>query len=184
MINILSKTTLSSVNSIVKLALLAVILLFALINVPQAEAKGPASTNKVNDFYTNALDAEGCFKLVHCSHAHQVDRGDVVKENYRCQFVYDGFWGMPVLPDSAMIWNYENTTELTGEGCDVAVAGPLRWFSDVEQILTMDDCFMYTNPTGEDIGDSSFRMVITPSGNVNVTVLYDPPVFEGVCPVE
>ncbi len=166
---------------IAKIFLMAVLLSFTISITPQAKAGGPANTEMVRDFFTNALDADGCFKLVHCSHAHQVSRGEVVKENYRCQFVDDETWGTPALPDSAMVWDYDNTVDLTGEGCEIPIPGPVRWFSDVEDILTTDSCFMYTNAAGEDIGDSSFRMVITPSGNVNVTVVYDPPVFEGDC---
>ena len=142
---------------------------------------GPASSEKVMDFYTNALDASGCFRLVHCSQAHQIAKGDIVKENYRCQFVDDDFWGTPVLPKNAMQWDYENTKDLENwDQCTVPVEPPYRWFSDVHDILTEDTlCWMYTNEADMDIGNSSFRMVITPSGNVNVTVVYDPPVFEG-----
>ena len=105
---------------------------------------------------------------------------------YQCQFVDDGFWGTPVLPTTNMKWNYDNTLALDWDnlGCDYAVEPPYRWFSDVVDILTGDDlCWMYTNEFGEDIGDSSFTIKITPSGNANITVVYDPPVFEGPeCP--
>ena len=145
---------------------------------------GRANPAMVKDFETQALDAAGCFRLVHCAHGQMVDRGDVVKESYRCEFVDDDFWGTPVLPDHAMTWDYESTKDITGEGCDVPLAGPFRSFSDVLDILSGDtQCWMYTNESGEDIGDSSIRARITPSGNVNVTVVYDPPVFEGPeCP--
>jgi len=145
---------------------------------------GRAAPNMVKDFDTQALDAAGCFRLVHCSHGQMVDRGAVVKESYRCKFVDDDFWGTPILPDRAMRWNYESTKAITGEGCDVPLAGPFRWFSDVMDILTGDtQCWMYTNASGEDIGNSRINARITPSGNVNVTVLYNPPVFEGPeCP--
>ena len=168
-------------SNILFLFVLALVMSFGLTLTAHAKAEGAANNELVRDFYTNALDADGCFRLVHCSFGHQVTKGDVVRENYQCQFVDDEFWGTPVLPDNAMVWDYNNTIDLTGEGCDVPIPGPIRWFSDVEDILTMDGCFMYTNPSGEDIGDSSFRIVITPSGNVNVTVVYDPPVFEGDC---
>jgi hypothetical protein len=137
----------------------------------------------VTDFYTNALDADGCFKLVHCSQAHQVAKNDRVKEHYQCEFVEDDFWGTPALPESAMKWDAENSAEIDPANCTVPIDPPYRWFSDVEDIMTGDLCWMYTNPEGQPIGDSSFRMVITPSGNANVTVVYDPPVFEGPeCP--
>ena len=167
-----------------RLLMVAVALALTMAMAPLADA-GPASTAAVTGFSTNALDADGCFRLVLCARAHQVEKGDDVKESYHCHFVDDDFWGTPVLPKRAMKWTYENTQHLKDwESCKVPVEPPYRWFSDVEDILSGDTaCWMYTNAQGEDIGDSSWRMVITPSGNVNVTVVYDPPVFEGPdCP--
>ncbi len=166
-----------------RLIMMAMALALAMAVALPASA-GPAATNAVADFNTNALDADGCFRLVHCSQAHQVVKGDIARESYNCQFVDDDFWGTPVLPKSAMKWDYENTAVLENwADCTVPVEPPYRWFSDVEDILTGDLCWMYTNAKGADIGDSSFRMVITPSGNVNITVVYDPPVMEGPeCP--
>lgn len=168
---------------------IAVTLAFTMAMAPLASA-GPenkALTSGATDFETNALDADGCFRLVHCSHAMQVDRGDVVKENYRCTFVDDalGFWGTPALPTSAMVWDYDSSMDLDGDDCPIdPLLGPYRWFSDIEAIQNPGvACFMYTHATGDGDTNSSWRMVITPSGNVNVTVVYDPPVFEGPdCP--
>ena len=159
-----------------RLVMVAIALALTMAMVPLAGA-GPASTAAVRDFFTNALDADGCFRLVHCAQAHQVIKGDKVKENYHCRFVNDEFWGIPALPRRAMKWDYERSDGLIDCTID-GLEGPYRWFSDIEQLLTDDGCFMYTNAQGEDIGKSSWRMVITPSGNVNVTVVYDPPVFE------
>ena len=142
---------------------------------------GPAMTDKVADFLTAAMDAEGCFKLVHCAHAHLTFKDSKASETYTCEFVLEDVPGLgpPVLPDSAMQWNYENTSALPNwQDCTFAVEPPYRWYSDIEDILTGDTCFMYTNSLNSDIGDSSWQIVITPSGKVNVTVKYDPPVFE------
>ena len=140
-----------------------------------ADAGGvPAVTSKVTDFYTNALDAEGDFRSVHCSHAHQVIKGDKVFETYRCEFVSDAFWGDPVLPTRAMRWDYESSQDAGPDATIPSISGPYRWFSDIEDLTSSDLCWWYTN---------DWRTVITPSGNVNVRVVYDPPVIEGPdCP--
>ena len=132
-------------------------------------AADPASTATVTDFQTNALDADGNFRLVQCSSAHQTVKGDKVTETYTCEFVYDEFWGEPVLPAKAMHWDYESSTDLEDETI-AGLEGPYRWFSDIEDILTQDNCWWFTN---------DWRMTITPSGNVNVSVVYDPRVMEG-----
>ncbi len=132
-------------------------------------AADPASTARVTDFTTNALDADGNFRLVHCNSAHQTVKGDKVTETYTCEFISDVFWGDPVHPATAMHWDFESSEDLedaTIEGLE----GPYRWFSDIEDILTGDNCWWFTN---------DWRMVITPSGKVNVTVAYDPPVVDG-----
>jgi hypothetical protein len=170
-------------HSMIKIFALAVPLALMMALAPLAKA-GPASTEAVMDFETQALDADGCFRLVHCSHAHQVDIGDtVVRENYRCKFVDDaGFWGTPELPTRAMVWDYASSMDIEpNDECPITtLEGPFRWFSDVEFLLpSFDGCFMYTHAAGGgNETDSNWRMVITPSGNVNVTVVYDPPVFE------
>lgn len=140
-----------------------------LLSAAAVFAIGPAEPAQVNDFYTNALDADGNFRSVLCTHAQQVAKGGKFKETYACEFVSDAFWGDPVLPTRAMRWDYESSTNLV----DVTITGlkgPYRWFSDVQDILSDDLCWMYTN---------DWTMVITPSGKVNITVVYDQPVFEG-----
>ena len=155
-----------------RLVVVAVAIVLAVAVALPAEA-GPAVTERVTDFYTNALDADGNFRLVFCSHAHQVVRDGKVKETYHCEFVTDDFWGEPALPTKAMRWDYESSDGLQ-DATIPGLAGPYRWFSDVEDILTGDNCWWYTN---------DWTTVITPSGKVNVTVVYDPPVIEGPdCP--
>ncbi len=132
-------------------------------------AADPASTATVTDFETQALDAEGQFKQVECSSAHQTVKVDKVTETYTCKFISDGFWGNPVLPATAMHWDYESSTDLVDDTIE-GLEGPYRWFSDIEHILIPDDCFWFSN---------DWRMVITPSGKVNVSVVYDPPVEDG-----
>lgn len=164
-----------------KLFVLAVAVVFTMAMVPSASAGAGGNSQRLSDFETLALDADGCLKLVECS-AHMVTLPDgTVRENYRCELVEDpDFWGTPALPANAVIWDEVNSAELTGEGCTIVIPGPYRFFSDVEEGLTNDGCFMYTNAKGTDIGDtgSGFRQVVTPSGNVNITIVYDPPVFE------
>jgi hypothetical protein len=166
-------------HSMIKIFALAVpvALMMAMAPLAKAGPEGPANTETVTDFFTAALDADGCFRLVQCPRAHQVDIGDtVVRENYQCYFT-DGL-GTPVLPTRAMVWDYASSMDLTGDGCPIDIEGPYRWFSDIEDILDPDDCFMYTHAKAGNETDSNWRMVITPSGNVNVTVVYNPPVFE------
>ena len=141
----------------------------------------PASTEKVEDFYTLGLDADGDFKTVFCHKAHQVWKGDKVKENYSCYFEeYEDLWGpdtsaflgAAVLPVKAMKWDPASTSLIVGNNLGVT---DFRWYSDVVDVLDMfgPDCWMYSY---------DFRAVITPSGNMNAKVVYDPPVFEGACP--
>ena len=152
---------------------MAAVVVALVIAVALPAGAGPATTEKVTDFYTNALDADGNFRLVFCSHAHQVVKDGKVTETYHCEFVADDFWGDPVLPATAMRWDYESSEGLQ-DATIPGLEGPYRWFSDVEDILTEDNCWWYTN---------DWTMVITPSGNVNVRVVYDPPVIEGPdCP--
>ena len=143
---------------------------------------GPAATDKVTEFYTAVLDAEGCFKLVFCNNAHLTFKDGKATETYQCEFVLEGGAGLgvPAIPESAMTWDEENTVLIDSSGCTVPIDPPYRWYSDVEDILNPDTCFMYTHSKDTDIADtnSSFTMVITPSGNANVTVKYGPPVFE------
>jgi hypothetical protein len=133
-------------------------------------AADPASTATVTDFETQALDAAGQFKQVECSSAHQTVKGDKVTETYTCEFLPGSWLGAPALPAKAMHWDYESSTGLV-DGF-LSISGPYRWFSDIEHILTPDDCFWFSN---------DWRMVITPSGKVNVTVVYDPVDFGAGC---
>ena len=129
----------------------------------------PAATEKVNDFYTAGLDADGQFQLMFCSHAQSTTTATKASETYRCAFA-DGGWGTPALPTRAMRWDYDSTVGLHDDTFNID--GPYRWFSDVEDIVSgFDACWLYSN---------DWSMVITPSGNVNVTVKYAAPfVFEG-----
>ena len=164
-----------------KLFLLAMSVVF-MMAITQPAGAGPAVTDKVEDFFTAILDADGCFKLAHCKKAHLTFKDAKASETYQCEFVPEGGAGLgvPAIPESAMTWDEENTASINSSGCTVPIDPPYRWYSDVEDILNPDSCFMYTHPKGTDIADtdSSFRMVITPSGNANVTVKYGPPVFE------
>ena len=155
-------------NKIIGRLVIVAMIVALVMAVALPAGAGPAVTNKVVDFNTNALDADGNFRLVNCSHAKQVIKGDIARETYSCKFVSDSFWGDPVLPTRAMRWDYESSDGLS-DATIPGLEGPYRWFSDIEDILTGDDCFMYTN---------DWTTVITPSGNVNVKVVYDPPVFE------
>ena len=159
-----------------KLALLFVVAFIVGFMAAPAGA-GPldrAFTNRVTDFQTFALDAEGNFKSVLCSHGQQVTMGEVVRETYNCKF--DGGQGLgdAVLPKKAMRWDYDSTSGL-GPDANFGIYGPYRWYSDIYDILTEDLlCWMYTD---------DWTTVITPSGNVNATVVYTPPLFEGSeCP--
>jgi hypothetical protein len=137
--------------------------------VPAGAGPNKAETWTARDFYTGALDANGDFKLVYCYFAKLTLIDGKANETYKCQFLEDSG---AVLPDHAMQWDYESS---------YAISGPWRWYSDVEAINNIDgkpDCFMYTQPMGEDPGESSWSEVLTPSGRVNVTVKYRPPVFE------
>lgn len=127
----------------------------------------PATTERVDDFFTLGLDADGNFKTLFCDSAHQTWKGDAVREDYSCHFEqFLDLWGTgtsdfgpAVLPDRAMKLNPDTTTLV-------------RWWSDVSDILEVPDvdCWMYSE---------DFSVVITPSGNMNATVVYDPPHFEG-----
>jgi hypothetical protein len=146
-----------------------VVVLTMAVALPAYAGPDSAETYTATDFYTGALDANGDWKLVHCTFAKLTLMDGKACETYRCQFEPGGD---AVLPERAMKWNYENSLPITG---------PWRWYSDVEVINNIDGdpaCFMYTQALGDPPGDSSWEEVLTPSGAVNVTVKYRPPVFQ------
>jgi hypothetical protein len=146
---------------------MAVVLAIA-IALPAGAGPSKAQTYTATDFFTGALDANGDFKTVYCKFAKLTLLDGKASETYHCEFLSDSG---AVLPESAMTWNYENS---------YAISGPWRWFSDVEDINNIDGdptCFMYTQPKDAPPGDSSWSEVLTPSGQVNVTVKYRPPYF-------
>ncbi len=134
------------------------------VALPARAGPRNAETYTARDFYTGALDANGDWKLVHCAFANLTLRDGNATETYKCQFEPGA-----VLPVEAVRWNYENTS------------GSWRWYSDVEDINNIDGdsaCFMYTSPAGEPPGDSSWSLVITPSGSAHSTVKYRPAVWD------
>jgi hypothetical protein len=148
--------------------MVAAMVLVLAVALPAGAGPDKAETYTATDFYTGALDANGDWKLVHCAFAKLTLMDGKANETYKCEFDDDG----AVLPKKAMKWNYENSLPITG---------PWRWYSDVEDIngIYADPaCFMYTQGFGELPGDSSWSLVITPSGHANATVKYRPPVPE------
>ena len=141
----------------------------AFLVAPAGAGPNKAETYTYTDFYTGALDANGDWKLVHCTFAKLTLMDDMATETYKCEFDPDGD---AAIPKHAMTWNYDNSFD---------ISGPWRWYSDVEAGLDIDGdptCFMYTSEKDEDPGDSSWSLVITPSGKANATVKYRPAVFQ------
>ena len=151
-----------------KLVMVAVVVV---LSMALAIPAGAGPKVEVTDFTTNALDAEGNFRLVECSKADQItDKFGKIKEIYHCAFVSDGFWGTPVIPVTKMHWDYASSDGLADDTI-IGLEGPYRWFSDIEDISSSGDlCWMYSN---------NWRMELEPSGQVQVKVEYSPPVIEG-----
>jgi hypothetical protein len=158
-------------NGMRRFATMAVVVLIAVIAAVPAAASGhlPAKS-QVADFYTAALDADGQFKMVHCTEAKMGVKADVIKESYKCMFLDDSFLGPPALPAEGMTWDYASSTALHDDFFNID--GPYRWFSDVEDIVSgFDLCWLYS---------TDWTMKIDSSGKVNVKVLYYAPfVWEG-----
>jgi hypothetical protein len=166
----------------------AAVFAFIIATVPQASAgvDGLPDPSKLilKDFYTAALDADGCFKDIWCTEAKLGYKDGVAKESYKCVFQDNGL-GPAALPAEGMTWDYYNSANLTGVGCSTGpYPGPYRWYSDIENFyypglgVGGDLCWMYTSDKGQPpAGKSNFEMKIGPDGKVNVKVVYDPPVF-------
>ena len=155
-----------------KLVMMAVVIVLSLaLAIPASAKGGDKVTVEETDFLTVALDANGDYKVVDCSKAVQTtDKNGKIKENYNCMFVYHDSFGNAELPAMKMKWDYASSDGLEDDTID-GLEGPYRWFSDIEDILSGDLCWMYSN---------NWRMELKPSGEVKIKVEYIPPyVIEG-----